>query len=309
MARIVTLHLDPAELRVVGQVCHSDGHTLRQLAPSELGELRSAPQSWIVAAAHDADQLRTVKRAIANAPHHWYAVGAPVGERDLAFSLASHLDIVPFFLPPLPDKLRVALRRLADRHLRQQRSAIVVGGTQSLDHRLSWKSADIDVSAVSRYVAGVLQAAGFYADPSQLDQVALSLEEALTNALEHGNLELDSALRHTVGEIGDASEELRAARLADPTYGDRPVTVAVHLGADRASVTVTDVGKGFDIATAQERLDARRRVERVVHRDEVSAGSGKGFDLIARWFDQVDFGEGGRAVALTRLRPEATPAG
>ena len=179
----------------------------------------------------------------------------------------------------------------------------MVAGTAALDHRLSWRSADVEVSAVARYVAQLLQQAGFYGDHGDIDQVALSLEEALTNALEHGNLELDSALRHTPGKSGDAYEELRAVRLDDAAYGGRPLTVVVRLAADRATVTVTDVGAGFDTASAEARLAARRRRPgSAISVEEVGAGSGKGFDLIAKWFDDVALTEGGRQIVLTRLR-------
>ena len=302
MLGIVTLQLTPAEMQVVEGVCRTDGHTIRALTPTALQELVAMPTACLIAAAHDDDELRTVRRAIANAPQHWYAVGAPVGARQLMCSIVSHPEVLPFFLPPLADEFRITLRRLSERHLQHQRHAHVVAGTEALDHRLSWRSADVVVSAVARYVAQLLQQAGFYGDQGDVDQVALSLEEALTNALEHGNLELDSALRHTPGKSGDAYEELRAARLDDAAYGGRPLTVVVRLATDRATVTVTDVGAGFDTASAEGRLAARRRPGSAVSIEEVGAGSGKGFELIARWFDDVALTEGGRQIVLTRLR-------
>ena len=100
MAAIVTLQLTPAEMQVVAEVCRTDGHTIRALTPTALQGLVDMPTACLIAADHDDNELRTVRRAIASAPQHWYAVGAPVGARQPMCSIMSDPEVLPFFLPP-----------------------------------------------------------------------------------------------------------------------------------------------------------------------------------------------------------------
>ena len=306
MAAIVTFHLDAAERRVVEDVCRAEGHTVRRLSSVEVDALPRADAVCLLAAAHDESELRAVRRAVTDAPQHWYAVGAPVGARQLLCTVQSHPEVLPFLLPPDPEEFRTTLRRLAERHLQHQRRTRVVAGTKALDHKLMWRTADVDAGATARYVAQILEQAGFYAGLSQLDQVALSLEEAIVNAVEHGNLELDSALRASGPGTPDAYEELRASRLGNKKYGDRPLKLGLRLGAEDAMVTITDAGPGFDTTAAQERVTAERHQDRSWRAEDMTAGSGKGFDLIARWFDAVELSDGGRTIALTRRRQHPT---
>src|SRR5437588_6832227 len=78
--------------------------------------------------------------------------------------------------------------------------------------------------------------------------VGVALEEALTNALYHGNLEVSSALRQD-GDTG-AYRRLADARRRQAPYRDRRVHVRARLAAAvGAVIVVRDEGPGFDPTT------------------------------------------------------------
>ena len=80
------------------------------------------------------------------------------------------------------------------------------------------------------------------------DLVAIGLQELLINAVEHGNLEIDSALKQELLMEGRWREEIEA-RLADPLYADRVVILALKRGERMISLVIQDEGDGFDHET------------------------------------------------------------
>ena len=80
-------------------------------------------------------------------------------------------------------------------------------------------------------------------DETGLIQMTVALREALVNAMEHGNLELDSALR----ENDDSSyHRLARERRSQPKYAQRRVHVRARESKDEAVYVIRDEGPGFD---------------------------------------------------------------
>lgn len=79
------------------------------------------------------------------------------------------------------------------------------------------------------------------------DLVAIGLQELLINAVEHGNLEIDAALKQELLMAGRWRDEIEA-RLRDPEYSDRVVIVTFQRSERIISMTVQDEGAGFDHA-------------------------------------------------------------
>src|SRR5579884_1230806 len=104
--------------------------------------------------------------------------------------------------------------------------------------------------------------------PDRLTGLVISLTEAITNAVVHGNLEISSDVRErTDGEYG----RLLATRCADPKYAEREVLVDVRWDGATCMWTIADQGSGFNVDALLARLD----------KDEVSElASGRGILLI-----------------------------
>ena len=123
---------------------------------------------------------------------------------------------------------------------------------------------------------------------SDLVRVGIALDEALVNALQHGNLELDSALR----EDGDAYHELAAERMRISPYAERKLHVSVHLSSEIAEVVIRDDGPGFDVSSLPDPRDPSNL-------DKVS---GRGILLMRTFMDEVTFNELGNIVTLRKRR-------
>ncbi|MFO1022971.1 MAG: response regulator [Planctomycetales bacterium] len=82
--------------------------------------------------------------------------------------------------------------------------------------------------------------------PSERVRLCVAIEEALSNAFYHGNMEIDSKLRT---EDFPACEELLQKRLNDPQFRDRKIVVKVRYTPEQVTIVIRDEGKGFDLAT------------------------------------------------------------
>ena len=77
-------------------------------------------------------------------------------------------------------------------------------------------------------------------------RVGVALEEALTNALYHGNLGVDSILK----EKDDCSfSRLAAERSRQSPYRERRIHVQARLTTREATISIRDEGTGFDPTT------------------------------------------------------------
>ena len=85
-------------------------------------------------------------------------------------------------------------------------------------------------------------------------RAGIALEEALLNAIYHGNLEVNSDLR----ENGDeAFHELATQRRGESPYRDRRVKVTARLSPKRATFLVADEGPGFDVKQLPDPTDPK----------------------------------------------------
>lgn len=115
--------------------------------------------------------------------------------------------------------------------------------------------------------------------------VELALAEALGNSIIHGNLGLQSDLRHSLAGLVEFNNRL-AQRLADPTLAARRVVVTAVPENTGVRITVTDDGDGFDI-------------ERELHKPvEVAAKSGRGLGLIRKVSSRIEGSNDGRTLTM-----------
>lgn len=118
-------------------------------------------------------------------------------------------------------------------------------------------------------------------------RVAIGFEEALLNAIYHGNLEVSSDLRE---EDPNAYYELAQRRSALAPYCDRRVLVDVVITADEARFTVTDDGPGFDPAALPDPTDP----------ENIARASGRGLLLIRTFMDESTHNSRGNAITMIK---------
>jgi len=121
-------------------------------------------------------------------------------------------------------------------------------------------------------------------------RVGVALEEALANALYHGNLQVSSDLR---GEDDEAYHSMIRERIDRPPYRDRRILVRAELSQKRATFVVQDEGAGFDPSGLPDPTDPAN-LEKV---------SGRGILLMRTFMDEVAYNEVGNQVTLTKRCP------
>jgi CheY-like chemotaxis protein len=133
-----------------------------------------------------------------------------------------------------------------------------------------------------------------FCDETGLYQVSAALNEALHNALEHGNLEIDSSLR----ERSDAEYfGLRRQRMETPPYRDRRVRVEERLFPAEVSYVIADQGSGFDTSSVPDPTDPGNLLK----------PSGRGLMLMRTFMDEVTFNDAGNRVTLVKRRRADAP--
>lgn len=124
-------------------------------------------------------------------------------------------------------------------------------------------------------------------DPSGLVLIGVALHEALTNAILHGNLELDSALREDNEKefyrLGQERRELEP-------YKERQVKVSVDYNREELKFVVHDEGNGFDPATLPDPTDPMN----------LGKVSGRGLLLIQTFMDRVQHNAKGNEITMIK---------
>jgi CheY-like chemotaxis protein/anti-sigma regulatory factor (Ser/Thr protein kinase) len=126
-------------------------------------------------------------------------------------------------------------------------------------------------------------------DRTEQMRVGVALHEAVLNAIYHGNLELNTALRQDDEHV---FQDLAAARRLQPPYRDRRVRVSARLSRTEAVYVVEDDGPGFDPSKLLDPTDPAN-LERI---------GGRGLMLIRTFMDVTHNDKGNCITLRTRAR-------
>lgn len=121
-------------------------------------------------------------------------------------------------------------------------------------------------------------------------QIGMAIEEALTNAMHHGNLEVCSKLRE-----GDSEQDYYQAIAQRKQMSDfrcRKVRVEAEYSDDHICIQISDQGTGFDPASVPDPRTA----------ENLNRVSGRGLLLIRSFMDQVSHNAVGNQITMTKLR-------
>ncbi len=130
---------------------------------------------------------------------------------------------------------------------------------------------------------------------AECTRIGVALEEALVNAVYHGNLEVGSELR---GEDDTSFYRVAAERARVPPYRDRRIHVEATLSRDEAIFTIRDEGPGFDPSKLPDPTLP----------DSLEKVSGRGLLLMRAFMDEVIHNETGNRVTLIKRRERAVPS-
>ncbi|MFH1922298.1 MAG: response regulator [Planctomycetota bacterium] len=131
-------------------------------------------------------------------------------------------------------------------------------------------------------------------DESDSTRIGVALEEALANALYHGNLDVGSELR---GQDDRAYHALIVRRAEEPPYGNRRIHVEAKMSRENATFVIRDEGSGFDPSALPDPTDPAN----------LEKASGRGLLLMRTFMDEVKYNDLGNAVTLTKRRRSKDP--
>ncbi|HEY1377919.1 MAG TPA: ATP-binding protein [Gemmataceae bacterium] len=124
-------------------------------------------------------------------------------------------------------------------------------------------------------------------DQNGLVRVGVAIEEALVNAMYHGNLEVSSQLRQ---EDDAAFHRLIDERRQTTPYCERRLRVVARLTPARAEFVITDEGRGFDPASLPDPTDPAN----------LETVGGRGLLLIRTFMDEVRFNPAGNQITMIK---------
>lgn len=131
-------------------------------------------------------------------------------------------------------------------------------------------------------------------------RVGEAVEEAMLNAMFHGNLELNAnELTKVRAELDeDLLDRLIESRCQDPRIGERRIVVVVHITPSEARFVIRDQGRGFDaIYKMEESQSEQSQIE-----------GRRGLTLIRALMDEVKYNEAGNELVLRkRYQIQETP--
>lgn len=131
-------------------------------------------------------------------------------------------------------------------------------------------------------------------DATERRRLGIALDEALLNAMYHGNLELASqdlaAARHCI-RAGQSVPSMQQ-RTAEPPYGDRRVTVQAVLSPAEGRFVIRDEGSGFHPSRIPHAGDPKT----------LEKQGGRGLVLMANFMDELLFNDIGNEVTMIKRR-------
>ncbi len=118
-------------------------------------------------------------------------------------------------------------------------------------------------------------------------RVCVALEEALRNAVHHGNLELTSRMRE---DDTDQYRNLYEQRRTNTPYRDRRVHVRIDVNENQGSFIIRDEGRGFDPGGLPDPTDPAN----------LERATGRGLLLMRSFMDEVHFNDVGNEVTMVK---------
>lgn len=229
------------------------------------------------------DVIHRVKDIQSNMP-----VVLMTGQASLEYAVrAMRMGAANLFQKPLALKELVKnVFHLVEMHREFRLAQDGLKGLVKETRHFSFRCDELDIGSIVRHLTDRLVPMGF-ASPSNVDVISMAFHESLVNALEHGNLELDSSMKGDLFSDKDPYTALRQERLADERFAARTVDVLMESTPELFAVTITDQGPGFDtsrVAYAPE--------------DSLNKQTGRGLAMIQMVMDGVSFNPSGNQIRL-----------
>jgi CheY-like chemotaxis protein/anti-sigma regulatory factor (Ser/Thr protein kinase) len=183
------------------------------------------------------------------------------------------------------DLVRTVERVLATARDERQRSVLMHHVTESETTFILPNEPDL-LQLLVRQLLNVLRCLPL-GDETERLRVGIAVEEALSNACYHGNLELAAS---GSGVDRKGYDELARQRSLEPPYCNRHIHIRAHITRSEAVFVIRDEGPGFD---SKRFLPASRLAD-------ADKGFGRGITLMRSVMDEVTYNAAGNEVTLVK---------
>lgn len=133
---------------------------------------------------------------------------------------------------------------------------------------------------------------------SDLINIRFALDEALVNAIVHGNLEIDSSIKGASLDKMLEFNRIVKERTETLPYSERKVIISRRLTKKYVIFTIEDQGNGFDWRVMPESLNDM----------EILSSHGRGLFLIRAFMTRVEFNDQGNRITLIKECTSSDPS-
>ena len=136
---------------------------------------------------------------------------------------------------------------------------------------------------------------------NRMDRIRMgeAIEEALLNAMYHGNLEVSEAeLTKTRAQLDDdLLNQLISRRLEDPEIAARNILMVAHLTPDEVRIVIRDEGPGFNVQMQDTDIGSAA----------FEGGRHRGLTLIRSLMDEVQYNHSGNELTMRKYQKQQSP--
>lgn len=149
---------------------------------------------------------------------------------------------------------------------------------------------DNDLGLIGPLIENLQSSLPDWSDRDRL-QIGMAIDEALVNAMHHGNLEVDSNLRDS--DESEYYNQIRDRKCQEP-FCQRRVSVQAEFSEQHVCIQISDDGPGFDPS----------QIDDPTTDDNVQRIGGRGLFLIKAFMSKVVHNGLGNQITMTKLREE-----
>jgi len=191
----------------------------------------------------------------------------------------------PFDINDVSSSVRTILKRKQEKSIAERFASYLVYGK-------SVYKIPVDpsiINPIAYHLAKDLVPSGL-CNNTTAGNITLALQESLTNAMFHGNLEIPSLIREESGVRGYNIEIEK--KKDDERFRNRIVTITYELTCEYAEYIVEDEGPGFDFYSLPDARDP----------ENFFKNSGRGLLLIRIHMDEVGWTGRGNVIRMRKYR-------
>jgi anti-sigma regulatory factor (Ser/Thr protein kinase) len=149
-----------------------------------------------------------------------------------------------------------------------------------------------DIFSIDKTIYNITRELVFFFDLSSLQKIRVAISEIITNAIEHGNLEITGEEKFEATEK-DTYYDLLEERLKIPRILKKKVKVSLSVNKKMLKVVVEDKGKGFDTST----------IKKEYGNDSLFKLHGRGILIASMYFDDISYNKkGNKATLIKRIK-------